>query len=340
MKKLKVAVIGTGSFGTALGSLSARCGHNVLMYSNSSQTIKEINEKARNLRYFPEDVILPNNMKATDNIDECLKDAVMIIHAIPVQKSLQFLKENASKIPNNIPYVISSKGILLEEKKFFSEVWAEIFPAERKIHHCVLSGPSFAIEIIKQNPTVVTLACENKQIAHFVQQNMHTSSFKTYITDDVKGVEIGGALKNPLAIGSGIVEGLGYGINTNSAFVTRGLFEMSLFSQRFGGRAETLWGLSGVGDVMLTCLGKLSRNKAVGLKLAEGKTIDEILASSNEVAEGVPTLYVLDEIIKNYKLNMPVFRTLGKVVKGQISPQEAAKYLMLRDLEEEKGLKI
>jgi glycerol-3-phosphate dehydrogenase (NAD(P)+) len=340
MKKLKVSVIGSGSFGTALGTLSARCGHNVLMFSNNQTTIKEVNEKHVNLRYFPADVVLPPNLKATDSMEECLNGSSMIIHAIPVQKSVQFFKDYSSKIPNNIPYIISSKGILLEEKKFFSEIWDEIFPKERKISHCVLSGPSFAIEIIKQAPTVVTLASQDKEITKFVQQNLHTSSFKTYVTDDVKGVEIGGALKNPLAIGAGIVEGLGYGINTNAALVTRGLFEMGLFSEKFGGRHDTLFGLSGVGDVMLTCLGKLSRNKSVGVKLAEGKTIDQILADSNEVAEGIPTLFVLDEMIKKHNLNMPVFKMLSKVVKGQVSPIEAAKYLMLRDLEGEKELKI
>ena len=264
----------------------------------------------------------------------------MIIHAIPVQSSYDFMKENASKIPDNIPYIISSKGILLKQKKFFSEVWEEIFPKERNIKHCVLSGPSFAIELMKNNPTVVTIACEDEKIGKYIQNMLHTSSFKTYLTTDVKGVEIGGALKNPLAIASGLVEGLGFGINSNSALVTRGILEISLFAEKFGGRQETLWGLAGIGDVMLTCLGALSRNKAVGLKLAQGQTIDEIVESNKEVAEGVPTLFVLDEIIKENSLNMPIFKTLVKIVKGAITPDEGLKYLMLRDLENETQLKI
>lgn len=340
MNKLKVSVIGAGSFGTALGSLSARCGHKVLMYCKNKQTMDEINNYNKNTRYFPDSIALNKNIKATDDIEECLKDCAMVIHAIPVQNSYDFLKEYGHLVPENTPYVISSKGILLKQKKFFSEVWEEIFPKERNIHHCVLSGPSFAIEIINNTPTVVTLACKNKEVGRFVQQNLHTSSFKSYITDDIRGVEIGGALKNPLAIAAGISDGLGYGINTSSALITRGIREMSLFSEKFGGRQETLYGLSGIGDVMLTCLGKLSRNKAVGLRIAEGKSIDDIMESGTEVAEGVPTSFVLDDIIKKENLNMPIFKTYAMVIKGKIQPDDAMKYLMLRDLEGENELRI
>lgn len=340
MNKLKVAVIGSGSFGTALGSLSARCGHNVLMYGKNKDTIRDVNEKRKNLRYFPDDVILPANLKCTDNIEECLSNASMVIHAIPVQKSYDFMMEHKNKIPDGIPYIISSKGILLKQRKFFSDAFNDIFPVERGIKHCVLSGPSFAIEIIKESPTIVTLACKDRSTLKFVQNNMHTANFKSYTTDDVKGVEIGGALKNPLAIAAGLVEGLGYGINTNSALITRGLKEMSMFSERFGGKYETLFGLSGVGDVMLTCLGALSRNKKVGLRLSKGETIDDLVNRETEVAEGVPTLYVLDEIIKEHNLNMPVFRVLAMIVKGQITPQEGGKYLMIRELEDEHNKNI
>lgn len=340
MKKLKVAVLGSGSFGTALGTVSARAGHNVFLFTKNPQTLIDVNVKKKNLKYFPEDIELPNNITASEDLDECLHDAQMIIHAIPVQQSYKFMKEHSKRIPNNIPYIISSKGILLEQKKFFSDVWEDIFAKERNIAHCILSGPSFAIELMKNTPSVVTIGSADEKIARYVQQNLHTTNFRSYYTTDVRGVEIGGALKNPLAIAAGMGEGLGFGINTNSAMVTRGLLEMSLFSQKFGGKPETLWGLSGVGDVMLTCLGALSRNKAVGIKLAKGVPIDEIVTHSKEVAEGVPTIYVLDEIIKEHNLNMPIFKTLAKVVKGQITPLDGIKYLMIRDLERETDLKI
>lgn len=340
MKKLKVAVLGSGSFGTALGTLSARSGHNVYLFTKNPQTLVDVNVKRKNLKYFPEDIELPPNLRASDNLDECLDGSQMIIHAIPVQQSYKFMKENAHKIPNNIPYIISSKGILLEQKKFFSEVWDEVFPKEKNIQHVIFSGPSFAIEIMRNNPTVVTIGCKDDKIARYVQNNLHIANFRSYTTSDVKGVEIGGALKNPLAIASGICEGMGFGINSNSALVTRGLLEMSLFSEKFGGSKDTLWGLSGVGDVMLTCLGALSRNKAVGIKIAKGVPIDEIISSSKEVAEGVPTTFVLDELIKEHNLNMPIFKTLAKIIKGQIDPNEGLKYLMIRDLTSEMDHKI
>lgn len=340
MKKFKVSVMGGGSFGTALGSLSARLGHLTVMYVTNPTVVEDINKNHANKRYFPEDLKLPNQLKATSDLKECLDGTNMIIHAIPVQKSYDFLMENKNLIPNNIPYIITSKGILIKQEKFFSDVWNDFFPEERNIKHCVLSGPSFAIEILKQSPTVVTLGCSDKSVSHKVQSLLHSSSFKTYTTDDVKGVEIGGALKNPLAIATGLCEGMGLGINTTSALVNRGLIEMSQFSKKFGGKSETLMGFSGIGDVMLTCLGALSRNKKVGHRLAKGESIDDYLNSTYEVAEGVPTLFVLDKIIDDNNLNMPLFKTLSKIVKGQITPEEGGKYLMLRDLEDETNIKI
>lgn len=339
MYKLKVAVIGGGSFGTALGTVAARCGHQVVMYTRNKSILEDVNINRRNSKFFPNEIAIPENLHATHSLEECLSQADMTIHAIPVQQTYNFLKENADKIPEEKPYIITSKGILLEQKKFFSQVWDDLFP-KKKVYHTVLSGPSFAIELMKQNQTVVTVASKDHSVARYVQQNLHNSFFRAYTTDDVIGVEIGGALKNPLAIAAGMIEGSGLGINTNSALVTRGILEMSLFSKRFGGRQETLFGLSGIGDVMLTCLGGLSRNKAVGIKLAQKKTLDEILKTSKEVAEGVPTLFVLDDIMKQEKLNMPIFRILVKIVKGQITPDEGGKFLMIRELEDETQLRI
>ncbi len=277
MKKvLNIGVLGGGSFGTALGTVAARCGHNVKIYSKTDRTVQEINNLHKNTRFFPDDIILPANLTSSSSIDEVLNKSDMVIHAIPVQQSYDFIKEHKEKIPSDIPYIIASKGILLKQKKFFSEVWGEIL-GEKKVNHCILSGPSFAIEIMKKYPTVVSIGCRETSVAQFVQQNLSGSSFRCYTTNDVLGVEIGGALKNPLAIGAGILEGIGLKSNTVTAMVTRGIYEMSLFSQKFGGRPETLYGLSGIGDVMLTCLGSLSRNKAVGIKLAQGQKLEDII---------------------------------------------------------------
>ena len=340
MKKiLNVGVFGGGSFGTALGTVAARCGHNVKIFSRTEQCVIDINTTRKNPKFFPDDIILPENLKASSNIDEVLDKCDMIIHAVPVQASYNFIQENADRIPKEIPYIIASKGILTKQKKFFSQVWDELFP-NKKVHHCILSGPSFAIEIMKEYPTLVSVGCRDREVSKFVQHNLSNKKFKCFTTNDVIGVEIGGALKNPLAIAAGIVEGVGLKYNTSTALVTRGIYEMSLFSQKFGGRPDTLYGLSGIGDVMLTCLGSLSRNKAVGLKLAQGIKLEDIIKNSKEVAEGIPTLMVLGEIIKEYGLNMPVMNTLHLLVKGEISVEQAADILMLRQLEDENELKI
>jgi glycerol-3-phosphate dehydrogenase len=336
---LNVGVLGGGSFGTALGTVAARCGHNVNIFSKTEKTVHEINNSHKNTRFFPDDIILPNNLKASSDISEVLSKSDMVIHAIPVQQSYDFIKEHRDKIPSNIPYIIASKGILLKQKKFFSEVWPELLEG-RKVSHCILSGPSFAIEIMKKYPTVVSIGCKDEQVAKYVQHNLSFKSFRCYTTDDVLGVEIGGALKNPLAIAAGILEGIGLKYNTVTALVTRGIYEMSLFSGKFGGRSDTLYGLSGIGDVMLTCLGSLSRNKAVGIKLAQGQKLDDIIKTNSEVAEGIPTLLVLGEFIQQYNLNMPIFHTLYRYVKGDITLEEADFIIMSRQLEHEWELKI
>jgi glycerol-3-phosphate dehydrogenase (NAD(P)+) len=337
-KILTICVIGSGSFGTALGTAAARSGHKVIIISRNQEAIDEINANHTNSKYFPKEIILPDNVSAGSY--DMLKNCDAIIHAVPVQSSVEILLKIKDLIPNGVHYIIASKGILLKEKKFFSQIWDDIFPPERKISHVILSGPSFAIEIMKNFPTLIVLGCKDLQVAKFLQLNLSNETFRVYITDDVLGVEIGGALKNVVAIMAGLVEGLGYKFNTSSALVTRGVFEISLFSRFFGGRSETLYGLSGIGDIMLSALGDLSRNKKVGLALAKGETIEEIISKAAEVAEGVPTLKVLYDIITENKLNMPMCETIYKVVYERMPTEEARKHLMLRNLEIETELDL
>lgn len=338
-KKLKICVFGSGSFGTALGTAAARSGHKVVVISRSKETIDEINILKTNKKYFPEDIKLPENLTASNSFDE-LTDCNVIIHAIPVQSSIEYIMNVKDKIPDNTVYVIASKGILLKEKKFFSQIWDNLFPPSRNIHHVILSGPTFAIEIMRAYPTLIVAGCKNLTIAEFVQRNLSNESFRIYITDDVLGVEVGGAIKNVIAICAGLVEGLGYKYNTVSAMVTRGVFELSLFSQFIGGKKETLNGLAGIGDIMLSAFGDLSRNKKVGLALARGDKIEDIISNSLEVAEGVPTLGVLHEIIQENNLSMPICDTIYKYAYDHISIEEARKILMLRNLEHEEKLEI
>lgn len=241
---LRVGVIGGGSFGTALATAAARCGHEVRIFSQNEKTINEINNYHKNTRIFPDDIKIPENVSAYNDAEYVLKDADIVIHAIPVQVSYEFIEKHSELIRENTPYVIASKGMLLKQKKFFSQVWDDLFP-KRAVPHCILSGPSFAVEIMKNFPTLVTLGCVDEKVGTFVRDSLSSESFRIYTTTDVIGVEIGGALKNPLAIAAGLIEGLGYKYNTISALITRGVFEISLFSKKFGGKTETLYGLSG-----------------------------------------------------------------------------------------------
>ena len=340
VSKLKICVIGTGSFGTALGTSVARNGHEVVILGRSEDVIEEINTKHTNTKYFPKEIIIPSNVRASKNYKDELKDCHMIIHAIPVQISLETIEKFKDFVPNGIPYIIASKGILLKQKKFFSEVFDQIFPKEKNIKHMCLSGPSFAIELMKKYPTCISLGCSDINEAKKVQQALSSEYFRIYITDDILGVEIGGALKNVVAIMSGFLEGIGYRFNSISACVTRGVFEISQFSKFYGGKAETLNGLSGIGDIMLSALGDLSRNKKVGLALAKGESIDDIIAKSIEVAEGVPTMKVLYEIIKEKELYMPLCETMYKIAYEKLSIEEARTALMLRNLKCENELNL
>jgi glycerol-3-phosphate dehydrogenase len=335
---LNVTVLGGGAFGTAIATAAARAGHMVKMWSKiDDNTINDINKTKRNKQFFTDEIVIPDNVYATNNLEESLEKTNMVFHVIPVQVSYDFIKENAALFPEDVPYIVASKGILLKQKKFISQVWkTDLFP-KKNVPHCMLSGPSFAIEMMQNYPTVIALACKDKRVAKFIHDNFWHETFKTEITDDVIGVECGGALKNPLALASGVFEGSGYKFNTASALIHRGLAEMSIFAENFGGRSETIYGLSGIGDLVLCCLGgENSRNKSFGKSLAKGKSMKEILQSATGVVEGVPTAFALEDLIKQHNLNMPLFSTIDKMIKGEITITEIQNVLLkFKDVEKE-----
>ena len=339
-EKLKVCVLGSGSFGTALATVASRKGHETIILSIEEKIVEEINNNRTNNTYFQDKYILPNNLNATLNAEEALNECHLIIHAVPVQYSVDYIKKIRNFIHDNTIYIIASKGILLQEKKFFSQIWDDLFPPERNIKHVILSGPSFAEELMKDYPTLLTAGCKDFSIAKKVQKYLSGRNLRIYTTNDVIGVEIGGALKNVLAIAAGIIEGLGYKFNTLSAVVTRGVFEISLLSKFYGGKKETLHGLSGIGDIMLSAFGDLSRNKKVGISLANGESIIDLLKNPKETAEGVPTLKVLYELMKENNIHMPICETTYKFAFEGMSVEEARNRLMMRHLEEEEELDL
>lgn len=332
-KPIKVVIFGSGSYGTALATVAARRGHEVVMTTRREELVESVNKEHKNCTRLQDFELLPN-ITATTDMAAALEGAGMIIHAVPAQNTFDYISTYAHLIPEDVPIVSTSKGIYTETLELMSDV----FPRALKRTNqplAFLSGPSFAKEIMLAHPILVTCASTDEKVASFVAETLSTQIFRIYMTDDVIGVEVGGALKNPLAIVSGLLQGLGYGASTSAALVTRGCSEMKKLAVAMGGRAETLAGLSGVGDLVLTANSKQSRNFTVGFRLAQGESLEAITESMGEVAEGVPTASVAEELMKKYNLNLPIFSTAQKVITGEISHKEAIKLTLDRPLRNE-----
>ena len=286
----------------------------------------------------PQDEKIPANVTATSNIDEALKDADVIIHCIPAQHTPKFVQSIASKIPSNTPYVSTAKGIHVASHSLMSEAIPRALGEHAKrVQLAYLSGPSFAKEMVKGHPVSVIVASyalgdgtkpPQPETALTVQKILNAERFRIYVSDDVIGVEVGGALKNPLAIGAGMAIGCGFGQSTIAGIVTRGCREMRLLAVALGGRPETLAGLSGIGDLMLTCFSSLSRNNRCGRALAEGKTADQITKEMGEVVEGVPTASEVVALAKTHKLHLPLFFAVNEIIAGRLTAKSALSLLM------------
>eukprot|EP01137_Pigoraptor_chileana_P020147 Opistho-2@82135 len=328
----KVAVFGAGSFGTALAMVASRAGHTVVIYSRDQQQADAINKDHRNPKFMKE-FELPAAISCTTDLVTAVSGASMIIHAIPAQRTPDFLSRHAEHIPKDVVIVSTSKGIYVETQQLMSEAIPDALG--RKTNLAYLSGPSFAKEMLLNYPTLVVCAAEDESVAMFVQEMMSSARFRVYTTTDVVGVELGGSLKNPLAICAGIAEGLGFGFNTMAALVTRGCFEMRKLAIAMGGRPETLAGLSGVGDLMLTGFGNLSRNRTVGVRLAKGETLEAIMESIGEAVEGVPTAGVAAKLAEQHGLDLPIFKSIALILEGKLSCADAVDHLMNQALRHE-----
>uniref|UniRef100_A0A7S4UAW0 Glycerol-3-phosphate dehydrogenase [NAD(+)] n=1 Tax=Paramoeba aestuarina TaxID=180227 RepID=A0A7S4UAW0_9EUKA len=324
-EKKNVCVFGAGSFGTAMGFALAYNGHNVRLLCRTQEAADSINVNHRNLKYV-KDYELPDNMVGCYNIEEALADVDLIVHAVPMQGSFDYLVERKKHIPDHVPIVSVSKGIHSEKLILMNEVFEEALGKDHPTAY--LSGPSFAKEIMQKMVTSVVVASTNPEIAELVQNCFKSSFFRVYVTDDVVGVELGGALKNVFAIGAGMLAGLGFGMNSIAALVTRGCHELRQLVIKVGGRPETLSGLSGIGDLMLTCFGSSSRNRTVGVRLGQGETLQHILDTSLEVAEGVPTTSAALKLLKKHELTLPLMTAIAAVLHGELKPQDALAKMM------------
>jgi len=326
---LNISILGAGSYGTALAFVVGRSGHAVTLYCRSLAQSTAINTTHKNPKRFPTQT-LPASVTATSDLHQAVNaDADIIIHCIPAQHTPEFVATIQPFYPTGVPYVSTSKGVHVNTHALMSEAIPHAFGDRRDaIPLAYLSGPSFAKEMIAGHPMSVVVASYDVKVANFIQTSLSCASFRIYATTDVIGVEVGGALKNPLAIGAGIASGLGFGQSTIAGLVTRGCREMSMLSIALGGRAETLSGLSGVGDLMLTCFSSLSRNNRFGTCLAKGMTVEEAVAEIGEVVEGYPTAAEVCRLALENNLTLPLFEAVHLILIGEKSPKEALRKLM------------
>ena len=330
---LPVAVLGAGSFGTCLATLCAR-ESDVLLWGRDAEVVETINREHRNPRYLTE-IALPEALRATTDLEEALRGREMVICAVPSHSVREVMSKAAHTLGAD-PIVVSAvKGIEIETGMTMHQVLEDVLPEHHHPRIVCLSGPSFAGEIAQRLPTVVTLACREEAYAISVQATLSCPWFRCYSSTDVIGVEIGGALKNVIAIAIGIGDGQQMGHNSRAALMTRGLADITRLGMRLGAERSTFLGLSGMGDLLLTCTGDLSRNRRVGLALGEGRNLDEILEEMNGVAEGVATTRAACRLAERLGVDLPISNMVRQVIDGELTPDEAGKALMTRQLRSE-----
>ncbi|RYG39629.1 NAD(P)-dependent glycerol-3-phosphate dehydrogenase [bacterium] len=319
---MNVAVVGSGSWGTALTILLARNGHRVTLLGRNEEEIRTLRETGENARYLP-GYPVPEGVRF-EMLGCDLEVVDMTVLAVPSGA----VREVTALIRGHHPLVVlAAKGLEAETGKLMTEVAAEALPGAAI---GALSGPNLAVEIAKGIPTLAVAAYAERAAAETVRDAFSGPAFRVSVSDDVIGVELAGALKNVLAIGGGMSDGLGYGDNTKGAFLSRGLMEMARLGTAMGGRIDSFLGPAGVGDLFATAASRLSRNYRVGFALGEGKSLQEAVAALGQVAEGVPTSEATVMLARRYAVDLPVFAAIQGVLKGLISPQEAAGKLMQR----------
>ena len=325
-----IAVIGAGSWGTTLACLLADKGYDVSLWVYEKNLAEEIEKTGVNSVYLP-GIKLPENMRVSHQIDEVVKKARYILNVVPAQFTRTVFKEALPYLSDEAIIISASKGIERGTLLTISRVLKELTGHEI----AVLSGPSFAKEVIKKIPSAVTLATEDKNMGFILQEVFNTGSFRVYRHDDILGVEIGGALKNVMSIASGISDSLSLGHNARASLITRGLVEMSRLGVAMGAKEKTFTGLSGLGDLVLTCTSSLSRNYTVGIKLGQGMKLKDILNQTKSVAEGVDTAESAYQLSLKYNIEMPIVEQVYKVIYENKDPVLTVKDLLSRSLKSE-----
>jgi glycerol-3-phosphate dehydrogenase (NAD(P)+) len=332
--RLKIGVIGAGSWGTTLANLLAKKGHKVTLWAYEPELAAEM-EKTRVNRLFLDGITLDSSLHFTQSIAEVVSGKEMVLCVSPSQVVRTIIGQSLAYLAPDTIIVSASKGIELGTLMTVSQIYQELLPAGLYRKFAVLSGPSFALEVAREMPTAVTAAAEVEEVASAVQSAFTTNYFRVYTNNDIVGVELGGSIKNVIAIAAGISDGLGFGHNTRAALITRGLVEMTRLGMAMGAQQRTFAGLAGMGDLVLTCTGDLSRNRNVGLKLGEGKRLAEILGEMRMVAEGVKTTESAFNLSRKMQVEMPITEKVYQMLYEDKPAREAVWELMTRNLRSE-----
>lgn len=327
---MRCAVIGAGAWGTALADLLASNGHDATIWAFESDVVDSIN--ATHTNRFLRDAALAPSLRATSDLGEALSGAELIVLATPSHHLRRIMGLGRTWVADDAIIAVASKGIERKTLSLMTDVVAAEIPGHAVV---ALSGPSFAAEVVARHPTAVVAASADERAALVTQDALSSNSFRVYTHDDVIGVELGGALKNVMAVATGIVEGVGLGYNSRAALITRGLHEMTRLGVAIGARASTFAGLAGVGDLVLTCTGALSRNRALGIEIGQGATLDEALAGKETVSEGVGTTASALELAARHEVDMPIVEMAHRILFEGHPAKNAVPELMARELRSE-----
>lgn len=330
----RIAVIGGGSWGTALADLLAGNGHDTVLWIHEPELVQEVALTRVNSLYLPGFTLQPE-LRVTSDLAYALADRTIVLLVTPVQVMRGVLSRAADLIGADVLLVNASKGIELTTLKTVSQICSELLGSEIMTRYVALSGPTFAREVAGGLPTLIVAASHNEACAQRMQAALSNSAFRAYTNSDVIGVELGGAVKNVIAIAAGICDGLGFGFNARAALITRGLAEMNRLGLAMGGQNATFAGLAGMGDLVLTCTGDLSRNRTVGFKLGQGMRLADILAEMRMVAEGVKTAESVYQLSRRLQVEMPIVEKAYQILHENKPSREAVTELMARNLKAE-----
>ncbi len=335
--KYRCAVIGAGAWGSALAIMLSRKYDDITMWAYEPEIVVQINDTRINDNFLP-DIAIPDTIRLTSNLDDAVRDKDLILSVIPSQFLRQTWMSASNALSPDSILISCTKGIEVSSLKRISQVLDECMPEHPKDRRVILSGPSFAKEVACNQPTSVVIAGENQKITSYVQSMLRQNTFLTFTSNDSAGVEIGGAIKNVIAIATGISEGLGLGNNARAAIITRGLYEMIKIGQVYGANPLTFSGLTGIGDLTLTCTSDLSRNHRLGVAIGQGQCLNDICNTVNSVAEGIKTAEAVQRISHAHGLKTPICTTVHDILFKELNPNDAVTQLCAIELHQEMQL--